>query len=284
MNDYMQEWFLGRRRPKYGMGLVYQDGYSSNNFLLKGHSSTFAHRFDVGYYHDMDKDKHYRKLRGDRIGTTRFRYMAQASQNLYRYRNEEQQKDFSFDLVGQVSSAIYGTGDTQVIGRIGPRIHTQYKRWMQDVGYFQTAYEDNTPMPVYDAFRYGKQNVYLREYFRVCRWLTLAWFTSINLSNDAPNHRDVQESSFYFSFGPDDFKFNLGYDFIRENMYLVMEIMMNAKGTKLEYEKLEIKQDKKAKKSNDVKEEPSNEFRNSNKAPVLQRAVVENIKTVEDVL
>ena len=37
------------------------------------------------------------------------------------------------------------------------------------IDYISSAYEDNSPMPVFDAFRYGKQNVYFREYFRVCR-------------------------------------------------------------------------------------------------------------------
>ena len=284
VNEFMQDWFLGRRRPKYGLDLVYQDGWSSNNFLYKGHRSAFSHRFDMGYYHDMDKDKNFRKRKGDQIGTMRFKYMAEASQNLFNYRNIEKQKALSFDVVGQLSAGIYGTGDTQVIGRLGPRLHTQYKRWMQDIGYFQSAYEDNSPLPIFDAYRYGKSNLYLREYFRVCRWLTLAWFTSINMSGDSPNHRDMQESSFYFSFGPDDFKFNLGYDFIRENLYLVLDVMMNAKGTRLEYQTLEIKQDKKPKKEEELKDEPKNEFKNSDKAPVLQRAVVENVKTVEDVL
>jgi len=59
--------------------------------------------------------------------------------------------------------------------------------------------------------------------------------------------------------------------------------MMDAKGTKVEYDSLEIKQDKKAK--NDSKPKSDNSFES---APVtqtvLQRAVVEDIKVHEDVL
>jgi hypothetical protein len=83
--------------------------------------------------------------------------------------------------------------------------------------------------------------------------------------------------------GPDDFKVNLGYDTVRENTFLNFEMMMNAKGTKVSYDKLEIKQDKKAQKENEAKEKKS-DFQNSEKAPVLQRAIVEDVKTVEDVL
>ena len=35
MNSYMNEWFLGRRRPKYGASIVYKHNYSTKDFLLK---------------------------------------------------------------------------------------------------------------------------------------------------------------------------------------------------------------------------------------------------------
>ena len=288
MNDYMNDWWLGRRRAKYGLDLVYHKDYSSNNFLLKGQLSEYTHQFDVGYYNDIDTDRHFRKLKGSQIGTMRARYMAQASQNLFSYKNEDTQSAISLSVVGQLAASLYGTGDTQVIGRIGPRLHSQWRRWMQDIGYFQSVYDDHTPMPVFDAYRYGKSNVYLREYFRICKYLTLSWFGSLNLSGDAPNNDRFQENAFYVSIGPDDVKFNLGYDFIRENTFFTVEMMMDAKGTRVDYDKLVIKQDKKVKKeveeSNKSAPEPKNNFQNSNKAPVLQRAVVEDIKSVEDVL
>ena len=284
MNDYMNEWFLGRRRPKYGLDLVYQKAYSSNNFLIKGHNSQFAHRIDFGYYHDIDEDKNFDRLHGAQIGTLRLRYMMQADQNLFNYTNEEEQKSVLFDISSQLATSLYGTGDTQVIGRIGPRLHTQYKRWMQDIGYYQSVYDDNSPLPVFDAYRYGKSNVYLREYLRLNRYITVSWFGSINLSGDSPNGKPFQENSFYVSFGPEDFKFNLGYDFIRENTFFTVAVMMDAKGTKIDYDKLEIKQGKKAKKEMDLEDEDENSFKNTEKAPVLDHAVVEDVKTVEDVI
>ena len=284
MNDYMNEWFLGRRRPKYGIDLVYQKGYASKDFLLKGKVSSFAHRLDLGYYHDIEEDVNFRSLSGSQIGTLRTRYMMQADQNFYNYKNEDKQTAFSFDISSQFAASLYGTGDTQIIGRIGPRIHTQYKRWMQDIGYFHSVYHDDSPLPVFDAYRYGKSNVYLRETFRFSRYLALSWFGSINLSGDSPNDRAFQENSFYLSVGPEDLKFHIGYDFIRENTYFMFEVMMNAKGTKVDYDKLEIKQDKKAQKKEDPKDPDGNSFEASKKAPVLQHAQVENVKAVEDVL
>ena len=62
---------------------------------------------------------------------------------------------------------------------------------------------------------------------------------------------------------------------------------MDAKGTHIDYDKLVIKRDKKP--SEEIKEsneqpQTHSEFRNSEKAPVLERAQVENIKVEEDVL
>ena len=54
VNDYMNEWFLGRRRPKYGLDLVYENTYGTKNFLLPGHEAHYSHRFDFGYYHDIE--------------------------------------------------------------------------------------------------------------------------------------------------------------------------------------------------------------------------------------
>ena len=286
MNDYLDDWWLGKRRPKYGIDLVYAKEYSSDNFLLKGHRSAYTHQIDFGYFHDIDVDSHYGELISGRIGTLRTRYMSEATQNFYKYRNEDKQLQFEFNLVGQLAASVYGTGNTQVIGRIGPQFHTQWRRWMQTVGYFQSVYDDNTPVPVYDAYRYGKSNVYLREYFRINKYLTLAWFGSLNLSNDSPNGKMFQENAFYVSIGPDDVKFNLGYDFIRENTFFTVEMMMDAKGTRIDYDKMELKQVKKAEKEKNEKQaaKPANEFQNTNKAPVLQHAIVEDIKTVEDVL
>lgn len=287
MNDYIDDWWFGKRRPKYGLSLVYNKAYASNGFLLKGKDSRYTHQFDFGYFHDIDRDRHFGELMGRQIGTTRTRYMAEASQNFYNYVNKEKQTALSFDIAAQLAASVYGTGDTQIVGRIGPRLHTQWKRWMQNIGYFQSVYDDHSPVPVYDAYRYGKANLYLQEYFRICKYLTLSWFGSMNLSNDSPNDKMFQENAFYLSVGPDDVKFNIGYDVVREGTFFTVEMMMDAKGTKIDYDKMVIKRDKKPKeevKASNETAKPKSDFKNTEKAPVLQRAVVEDIKTVEDVL
>ena len=141
----------------------------------------------------------------------------------------------------QGSAALYGTGDTQFVGRMGPRLHTQYKYWMQDLTYFVSGFSDNTPMPVFDRYRYGRSNIRIVEAFRVNKYLTVGWSGSITLSNDSPNGRLYQENRFMFSIGPDDFKINLGYDIMRKMTYFVVSVMMDTKNATLEFDKMEIK-------------------------------------------
>ena len=283
MNSYMDEWFLGRRRPKYGAVLVYRNSYSSKGFLIPKQESTFAHRMEAGYFHDLDFDSHFERFkRGGTMGTTRFRYMAMINQKLLNYENPEKLKAFSLSVFSQLSTALYGTGDTQVIAKFGPRMSMQYRRWMQDIGYSFNAYEDNTPMERYDAFRYGTQYIYLREYFRICKWLTLSWFTNINTTNDTRNGRRIQENTFYISVGPDDFKLHLGYDFERQIMRAAFEVMMDAKGASVEYNTFEITQDKK--KPSKQPEKKVNPDYAPTESKILDRAVVENMKDTEDVL
>ena len=249
INSYMSDWWMGYRMAKYLAEAVYMDGVRYPDFLGKGKHLTFKHRTSFGYMHDTDLNTRGEKIRSNQIGTTRLKYMAQIMQSLYSYHNNEKRLHLDSGLLLQGSGSVYGTGDTQFVGRIGPYLHTQYKYWMQDIGYFQSAYSDQSPIPRFDAYRYGRSNVYLREALRVNKYLTVAYGTSINLSGDSPNGKDLQESAFIFSVGPDDFKVNFGYDFIREQTYFTIQLALDTKGSSVEYDRLEIQHPEKLGKS-----------------------------------
>ena len=285
MNSYMDEWFLGRRRPKYGVSLVYKNSYSANGFLLPGKDSSFSHRIEGGFFHDLDFDsKHERIYSSGNMSTSRFRYMAELKQNFLNYRNEEKEIIASFDIAAHLSAAIYGTGDTQTLARIGPQLRLQYKRWLQDIGYSINAYDDHSPMARFDAFRYGSQYLYINECLRICRWLTVSWFATINTTNDTISGKTMPENAFYISVGPDDFKFNLGYDFERQAMRTIFQVMMDAKGANIDYNSFEIKQEKKAKKEVRPVENKYSARTAPTQPTVLNKAVVEDIKVMDDVL
>lgn len=255
INSYMDDWFMGTRMAKYMTEFIYQDGVRLKNFAGPKHDLTFKHRLGAGYMQDSDHNRSDEKnMQSSEIGTTRLKYMAEIAQNVYKYRDEDKLRALNVDIVMQGSASLYGTGDTQFMGRIGPRLHTQYKYWMQDVGYFQSAYQDESPLPRFDAYRYGKSSVYLRESLRLNKYLAVTWAGTINLSDDAPNGKMFQENAFIFALGPDDFKVIFGYDFMRKTTRFGVNIALDMKGTNVNYDKLVIKNpDKLGSKEKEVK-------------------------------
>lgn len=255
-NSYLDDWFMGNRMAKYAAELVYNKGNRVKNFFGPNLDLTFKNRFSAGIMEDNDRAQYDSKnMVSTGVTTPRFKYMTELNQTLYTMGNKEELKYADVGLVMQGSAALYGTGDTQFVGRIGPRIHTQYKYWMQDIGYFASAYQDDSPMPMFDAYRYGHSNLYLREALRINKYFTIAYATSINLSDDAPNKKQWQENAFIFALGPDDFKINLGYDFIRQNTYFGISVALDTKNTNINFDKMVIKNpDKLASREKEIKE------------------------------
>lgn len=251
INSYMDEWFLGRRMAKYDAELVYEDNGIIPSTIGDKLDLNFKHRFGFGYMHNSDFNRYGEALDTSNIGTTRTRYMAEAAQTLYKYEDKENRKLLTLSFVMQGSAALYGTGDTQFIGRVGPRLHTQYKYWMQDIAYFASAFEDGTPLKVYDTYRYGHGSIYIREALRLHKYVSVAWSGNINVTGDSPNNKAFQECTFIVSLGPDDFKINLGYDWVRKHTYFAIAVAMDTKGSGIQYEKMVIKHPDKLAKRND---------------------------------
>ena len=240
-NTFMEEWFLGSRMAKYTAELIYDKGYSRPNFLAEGRHLVFQHRASVGLMQDNDRNYYGERFNSNGIATTRFRYMAGINQKLYGIEKPEDRFYFDLSFLMQGSAAVYGTGDTQFIGRVGPMAHVQYKNWMQDVAYYQTAYDDKTPLPRYDAYRYGHSSLYVSEIFRLNKYLSVGWSGMVNLSNDAPNGKLFQENRFVVAVGPEDLKLRVGYDFVRQSTYMGFDVAFDTKGTKVKYKRMEIK-------------------------------------------
>lgn len=277
-HDFMDNWFLGKRMPKYGVDLIYNKSYPFKDFLFKNFDMRYTHQASFGLFGDADRDKYYTELKGNENETFRARYMMEVNQKVWNYKNEDSLLAANISIVGQASSAYYGTGDTQFVARVGPRLHTQYKRWMQDLGYFQSGYHDHTPLPVFDAYRYGHSNLYLREYFRVSRLLTLSWLGSVTLTDDSYNGKLFQECAFFASLGPDDMKLNIGYDFVRSRAYVNVAVGLDAKGTVVDYKKLEIKNPDLFQSEDKHVFYVGNDGLDSSKSvSILQKAVVEDV-------
>lgn len=240
-NNFSDEWFLGSRMAKYMAEIYYDKNNILPNFLGENKPLTFRHRASFGLMEDNDRNYYGEKFKSSGTTTTRLRYMAQVSQTLYQYNNPDKNLYFSLNWVLQGSAALYGTGVTQFIAKTGPMVHLQYKRWMQDIGYYQAGYDDQSPMPRYDAYRYGHSSVYLTEIIRLNKYLSVGWSGLVNLSDDAPNGKIFQENRFVFAIGPDDLKVRLGYDFVRRTTYFGFDVAFDTKGSTINYGRMEIK-------------------------------------------
>lgn len=240
-NSFMDEWFLGARMPKYMAEIYYDKAYTIPDFLAEKKGLTFRHRAGIGLMEDNDRNYYGEKIDSVGIATTRFRYMAEIRQALYSYSNPEHKFYFDVALALQGSAAVYGTGDTQFIGRVGPSTHIQYKNWMQDLAYYQTGYDDNSPLPRYDSYRYGHSSIYIAEILRLNKYLSVGWSGMVTLSGDSPNDKLFQENRFVFAIGPDDLKIRLGYDFVRQTTYFGFDVAFDTKGTTIDYGRMEIK-------------------------------------------
>lgn len=241
MNSFQDQWFLGGRMPKYSMELLYKDRYLIPDSIKKGLNMTYEHRGTFGYYHNSMFNMNYETFKTGNIGTFRGRYMAEISQEFYKYIDKENHREFILSGVLQGSAALYGTGATQMIGRAGLSAHSRYKNWQQDIAYYLSAWDDHTPMQRFDAYRYGRSSVMIREAIRVCKFLSVAWTGMVTLSDDAPNDKLFQENAFLFIFGPEDVKFTFGYDFVRKRTYVTLGFSLNTTGSTLNYKTLEIK-------------------------------------------
>ncbi len=289
-NSYMDSWFMGQSWLGYGGELLFEKGYTHKDFLFNKANANFRHRISAGMFRENARGNDNEYFNGyHKMGTARFKYMAEYNQKLYSMFGDEDTtnnkgwKQLDLRLISQGSAALYGTGDTQFVGRIGPRIDSQYKFWRQELGYYFTGYSDNTPLVSFDAYRYGHSNIYVREYLRLHKFLTLGLYGSYNLSDDIYDYQykkqsRLREATVYASLGPDDLKLNLGYDFIRQNTYFGVSVAMNTKGSSVEYKKIEMKNfDEFGKVKGEQNKVEKFEF-SPPPSPYKSKAVVENLE------
>lgn len=256
INSYLDDWWHGSGIAKYRLEAVYRDAATIKNTLGYDRNATFRQRVSAGWMEEADYNRHGEHFKGKTESATRLKYMAELSQELYKYYNKKHNVNATLSWILQGSGAIYGTGDTQFIARTGPGLHTQYKRWVQDVGFFVSGVDDHTPVPRIDAHRLGNTAVFFRESFRFNKYLTGSWVGTAVITGDKPSSDTFVENGFYISFGPDDLKFTLGYDFIRERSILLFSTALDLKGTQVDYKKMVIKNPDKLTKSDEEKVEP----------------------------
>ncbi len=225
MNGYMNEWFMGDRAPGGIAELVYHQKHVAEDIGVR-----FEHRFTGGFAQEFDSTK----------STARFRWMAQADKPIWYYGDDINNRYAAFELSTQVATYLYGTGDTMALMRFGPRLRLETDRWIQTLGYFYAAKHGDSPF-YFDKYMYGTNNVYLTEGVKLNKYLSVMWRGSIAMNRDAWDGKYMQENRFFVMVGPEDVKFTLGYDTVRERTFFSCFMLLGTKNMDLQYKKLYIK-------------------------------------------
>ncbi len=225
MNGYIDEWFLGDRLPGKAAELVYHKKYEVPDLGMN-----IEHRLSGGVVEEY----------GRRWSTARFRWMGEANRPIWYYGDDVNRRYATLELSTQGMMSVYGTGDTLGLLRIGPRLRTETDRWIQTVGYFYTAQHGDSPM-WFDKYRYGTNNAYISEGLKLNKYISVMWSGSFSLNQDAFDDKLMQENRFYVMVGPDDIKFTLGYDTVRQRTLFQCFAVLGTKNANVEFKKMYIK-------------------------------------------
>ena len=227
---YFDEWFYGRRQPGYIAQLVYDRLYH-----VKDLKATFKHRISAGYVTDYGV-----KESDSRFGTSRFRYQAELSKMIFEKKNDEQDMYIRGHLYAQGGATLYGTGDVTGIVRFGPSLHTRVKNWGSRISYGMAGVHGQSPL-MFDTYIYGKQFLTIDENIRLGKYLALGYQGTISLLRDNPDKDLLTENKFYVVAGPEDVKVAFSYDTYRERALFDVLFYVGKDNSKIEYDKLTIK-------------------------------------------
>lgn len=223
------EWFLGYRMPKYSGQLTY-----SRTDFVKDLNLRFSQMYSAGVFIDKRKNVDW----GDAEG--RFRWMTQTYKPIYKYENEEGNISLNLGLVAQTSAAVYTSGDTVGLFRVGPSLNTKVGPWNQALMYYQTASAGQSPF-YFDRYRYGRSNLVLIESLKVCKYLTVGYMASLAMNSDYKNDDLFQENRILVSIGPEYARLTIGYDSMRRNTMFILSMLVGTKDSDIEFKKTILK-------------------------------------------
>ena len=229
-NAYIPEGFMGARRSGYAAQLQYEKSYFNRDLDIAFNHGVYAGIFSD--YQEHDQENAY--------ATTRFRYMAEISKNLFSYQNKEQELGFNFGLLSQAQATIYGSGETVGIARFGPIVSTKLKGWESSIGYLIAGTHGDSPF-IFDKYRYGKHAIMVNERYNFNNKFAIGYRATFTPLKDNYENDLMTESRFYVIFGPQDLKMILSYDFVRDIAHFDFMFLLGTEAAKINFDKLTTK-------------------------------------------
>lgn len=229
-NAYLPEGFMGARRSGYAAQLQYLKSYRIKDLNANFSNGVYAGIFSEYEKHDQE----------NAYATTRFRYMAQLTKNVLRYKNLEQGYTVSADIISQGAATLYGSGETHGVVRLGPQLTTRLKRWESSLGYFITGEHGQSPF-LFDMYRYGKSTITLNEKFHFSDKFALGFRMFVTPMKDNYDEDLLTECRFYLIAGPKDMKVALSYDFVRDVAHMDFMFLIGSDNSSITFDKLSTK-------------------------------------------
>jgi lipopolysaccharide export system protein LptA len=218
-NDYVDNGFFGRQLQKNLVELV------DERNLASAYNFNFDLRSSAGY---LEQNAHW--------GTGKF----QLQSNIYNLNPLYKiGKHIDIGANAQTSMAVYGSGDSYGVLRIGPTMAIAAGPVYSWLAYYQGGIYGETPIDA-DRFYYGKSNLSWNSSYRVNRVLTVGYNTSLNLSKDNYDQKLLAENQFYMWVGPPDLKFQVAFDTKRKTLQYNFIMLLGADRTELEFDKLRV--------------------------------------------
>lgn len=222
-NDYIDNGFFGRQMQRTLVEVVDERKLASAcNFDLDLRSS-------AGFIAE-----------NSRWSTGKFQLQGNVYNTVPLYQiGKDLSKNISFGVNGQTSIAVYGNGDSYGVLRAGPTMNVSAGPLYSWIAYYQGGIYGETPISA-DRFYYGKSNVSWASSYRVNKYLTLGYITSLNLSKDNWDKKLLAENQIYFWTGPDDLRFKVGYDTKRKATTFDFNILVGADKSVIDFNKMKI--------------------------------------------
>ncbi len=240
-NEDYNQGFLGWERPKY-IAQIADERNLVNNEKVMIRSFT-----SLGVAHDEffpTNDEDFFVETPDSEPTTAARIQLQAEiRNIKPLLQIGDTKRFlRVGASGQIATAGYSTGDLVGVVRAGPNVllklgdrFTSYNR------YFYAATAGETPF-VFDTYYRGRNSALSVNQYRINKYVTVGLRNRLSLSRDNSQNALFTGSSLFMLIGPDDVKFNLTYDFIRQRSSFGISYIPGNKRKTIHYDTMKIHQ------------------------------------------
>lgn len=139
----------------------------------------------------------------------------------------------------QFDISVYGTGNTYGVVRAGPTMSAARGPFYAWLAFYQGGIYGETPV-LADRYYYGKSNVTLRTHYKINRYVTLGYYSSLNLSKDNWDEKLLAENQLYLYTGPDDIKFRIGYDTKRKSATFDFNVLLGSDKSNLDFDKMRV--------------------------------------------